>query len=289
MDVVVVGGTGTVGRPTVRELALRGHTVRALSRGRHGPADPGVRHVEGDLATGAGLEDAVQGADAVVDVSNIATLKGAPARAFFVGATRRLVRAEAAAGVRHHVLLSIVGVDRVHTGYYRAKLAQEQTLAVAADAAGVGWSVLRATQFHDFAGQFAVLARRGPVVLVPTMTVRPVSTEEVARALADAVEAGPGGMLPVIAGPGTMRLPDMVRALMRRRDGRRVVPLPVPGSTLSGGLVPAPGEAARYGQRTFAAWLAGQQDALPVPRARMVGGKELPSDAWTSLSSKDPS
>jgi DNA-binding transcriptional LysR family regulator len=105
------------------------------------------------------------------------------------------------------------------------------------------------------------------VVLVPTMTVRPVSTEEVAAALADAVEAGPGGMLPVIAGPATMRLPDMVRALLRRRHGGvRVLPLPVPGSSLSGGLVPAPGEAARYGRRTFAEWLATQQqDALARP------------------------
>jgi uncharacterized protein YbjT (DUF2867 family) len=258
MDVVVVGGTGTVGRPTVRELVLRGHTVRVISRGRGGSAEPGVRYARGDLATGAGLEDALEGAEAVVDVSNITTLNGARARAFFVGATRRLVAAEAAAGVRHHVLLSIVGVDRVPTGYYKAKLAQEQALAGAADAAGLGWSVLRATQFHDFAGQFAVLAGRGPVVLAPAMTVRPVSTGEVAEALADAVEAGPGGMLPVIAGPATMRLPDMVRALMRRRRRGLVLPLPVPGSALANGLVPAPGEAARYGQRRFDEWLAAQ-------------------------------
>jgi uncharacterized protein YbjT (DUF2867 family) len=258
MDVLVVGGTGTAGRPTVRELVRRGHAVRVLSRRRDGAPDPGARFVEGDLVSGAGLTEGLAGADAVVDVSNIATLKGDRARAFFVGATRRLVAAEAAAGVRHHVLLSIVGVDRVPTGYYKAKLAQEQALAEAADAAGVGWSLLRATQFHDFAGQIAATARRGPFVIVPGMTVRPVSTEEVAAALADAVEAGPAGRLPVLAGPATMRLPDMVRALLRRRaEGGFVVPLPLPGRAGSG-LVPAPGEPARYGRRTFAEWLQAQ-------------------------------
>ena len=263
MDVLVVGGTGTVGRPTVHELVRRGHAVRVLSRKRGAP-EPGVRYVEGDVATGAGLAEAVSGVDAVVDVANITTLSGGRARAFFVGATRRLVAAEAAAGVRHHVLLSIVGVDRVPTGYYKAKLAQEQALAEGADAAGVGWSILRATQFHDFAGQITTTTRRGPFVLVPAMTVRPVSTEEVAAALADAVEAGPGGRLPVIAGPAPMRMPDMVRALLRRRgEGGLVVPLPVPGRAASG-LVPAAGEPARYGRRTFADWLQEQGRTLPV-------------------------
>lgn len=269
MDVLVVGGTGTVGRPTVQELVRRGHAVRVLSRGRKQAAEPGVRYVDGDLTTGAGLAEAVAGADAVVDVANIVTLEGDRARAFFVGTTRRLVEAEAAAGVRHHVLLSIVGVDRMPLGYYKAKLAQEAALAEAADAAGVGWSVLRATQFHDFAAQIMAQARRGPVAVVPRMTVRPVATADVAAALADAVESGPAGLLPLLAGPEPTTLPAMVRALLHRRGERAlVVPLPVPRS---GGLVPAPGERSRYGRRTFAEWITagtGTSSAEGAPRVR---------------------
>ena len=253
MDVLVVGGTGTAGRPVVRELLRRGHGVRVLSRHADG-VEPGGRHAAADLTTGDGLAAAVDGVDAVVDVSNIASLKGDLAREFFVGSTRRLVAAEAAAGVRRHVLLSIVGVDRMPTGYYKAKLAQEQALAEAADAAGIAWSVLRATQFHDFAALMLRQARRGPVVVVPALTVRPVATDDVAAALADAVEGGASGHLPVLAGPRSVRLTDMVRALLRRRDERAVVvPLPVPGRGMA--LVPAPGETARYGRGTFEAWL----------------------------------
>ncbi len=250
MDVLVVGGTGTAGRPVVRELLRRGHGVRVLSRHADG-VEPGARHAPADLTTGDGLAAAV---DAVVDVSNIASLKGDLAREFFVGSTRRLVAAEAAAGVRRHVLLSIVGVDRMPTGYYKAKLAQEQALAEAADAAGIAWSVLRATQFHDFAALMLRQARRGPVIVVPALTVRPVATDDVATALADAAEGGASGRLPVLAGPKSVRLTDMVRALLRRRDERAViVPLPVPGRGMA--LVPAPGEPARYGRGTFEAWL----------------------------------
>ncbi|HYY10836.1 MAG TPA: NAD(P)H-binding protein [Kineosporiaceae bacterium] len=262
MDVLVVGGTGTVGRPTVQELARRGHAVRVLSRTRGD--EPGVRHVTGDLVTGAGLAEALAGVDAVVDVSNIATLDGTKAREFFVGATRRLVAAEAVAGVRRHVTLSIVGVDRMPTGYYKAKLAQEQALAEAADAAGVRWSVLRATQFHDFAALLLGQARRGPVVVVPALTVRPVATDDVAAALADAVEQDASGLLPVLAGSQPMQLTDMVRALLRRQGERAVVvPLPVPGRGAA--LVPAPVEPARSGAGTFAAWLARQGATKSVP------------------------
>ncbi len=256
MDVLVVGGTGTAGRAVVRELLRRGHVVRVLSRHADG-VEPGARHTPADLTTGDGLAAAVDGVDAVVDVSNIPTLKGDLAREFFVGATRRLVAAEAAAGVRRHVLLSIVGIDRMPTGYYKAKLAQEQALAEAAGGAGVAWGVLRATQFHDFAGIMLKQARRGPVVVVPALTVRPVDTDDVAAALADAVEADTSGHLPVLAGPRTVQLTDMVRSLLRRRGERAlVVPLPVPGRSQA--LVPAPGETARYGRATFEAWLAGQ-------------------------------
>ncbi len=261
MRILVVGGTGTVGRPTVEELARRGHEVRVLSR--HPRPDGGpARQVGADLTTGAGLGQALDAVDAVVDVSNVTTLDEAVATRFFVGATERLVAAEAAAGVRRHVLLSIVGVDRVASGYYRAKVAQERALADAADAAGVGWRVLRATQFHEFAGQMIERLRRGPLVPVPVMDVQPVSTLDVARALADAVEqpAGRSGRVPDLAGPEPMPFTSMVRTVLRARGRRAVVlPIPLPGSAgramRTGGLRPEPGAPLRIGTVRFGDYL----------------------------------
>jgi uncharacterized protein YbjT (DUF2867 family) len=270
MRILVVGGTGTVGRPTVAELVRRGHDVRVLSRGSRDAGIPGATAVRGDLATGAGLTAAMDGVDGVVDTSNTGTLKEEPATAFFVGGTRRLLAAGREAGVRHHVLLSIVGVDRVPTGYYRAKVAQEQALA-RQEGAVVPSTVVRATQFHEFADQLAGRSRRGPFVLVPRMTVRPVSTAEVAAALADAVEGPAGGRAPDVAGPQVLQLPGMVRALLRA-TGRRgtVVPLPLPGRAgrrLSGGaLLPVPGQPVREGRTTFAEYLAGLTGS-PAPGA----------------------
>jgi uncharacterized protein YbjT (DUF2867 family) len=261
MRILVVGGTGTVGRPTVEELARRGHDVRVLSRHARPDAGP-ARQVTGDLATGAGLAEAMDGADAVVDVSNVTTLDEGVATRFFVPATERLVAAEAAAGVRQHVLLSIVGVDSVPTGYYKAKLAQERALTAAADAAGLRWRVLRATQFHEFAGQMIERLRRGPLVPAPVMAVQPVSTVDVARALADAVEEPdrPSGRLPDLAGPEAMSFTSMVRAVLSARGERvLVVPLPLPGvagrAMRAGALRPEPEAPVRTGTVTFADYL----------------------------------
>ena len=259
MRILVVGGTGTVGRPTVEELDRRGHDVRVLSR--HPGA--GDRRVVGDVTTGAGLAEALDGADAVVDVWNVTTRDEAVATRFFVGATERLVAAEAAAGVRQHVLLSIVGVDRVSDGYFKAKVAQEHALATAADAVGVRWQVLRATQFHDFAGQMVERLRRGPLVPVPVMAVQPASTLDVAQALADAVErsAAASGRVPDLAGPEAMPFTSMARAVLRARGDRGLVlPIPLPGAAgramRTGGLLPAPGTPVRIGSVTFDEYLA---------------------------------
>jgi uncharacterized protein YbjT (DUF2867 family) len=257
--VLVVGGTGTAGGPAVAELLRHGVEVRVLSRSGRGA--PGAVGVHGDIGTGAGLAEAMSGVDAVVDVSNIPTMSEKLATAFFVGSTRRLVGAEAVAGVRRHVLLSIVGIELVRSGYFRAKLAQEQALGVDARAAGISWGIQRATHFHEFAAQMIGRLRRGPVVPMPVASLQPVSTLDVAATLADAVASATDGRLPDLAGPETLQLPAMARAVLHaREEGGVVVPLPLPGAQgramRSGALRPAWGTPIRIGQVRFEEYLA---------------------------------
>lgn len=266
MRVLVVGGTGTAGAPAVAELLRHGVEVRVLSRSGRGAT--GAAGVHGDIATGSGLAEALSGVDTVVDVSNIGTSSEKAATPFFVGSTRRLVAAEAVAGVRRHVLLSIVGIDVVRSGYYRAKLAQERALADDAAAAGISWGIQRATQFYDFAAQMIGRLRRGPLVPMPAASLQPVSTLDVAAALADAVASADDGRLPDLAGPETLQLPAMARAVLQARGERGVVvPLPVPGAQgramRSGALRPAWGTPLRLGQVRFEEYLATLQRARP--------------------------
>ncbi|MDQ1633543.1 MAG: hypothetical protein QOJ32_352, partial [Frankiaceae bacterium] len=162
--VAVAGGTGLVGRHVVDVLRERGDDPVVLSR------SAGV-----DLVSGSGAADALRGCEAVIDVSNVTTTRRAPAEAFFGAVTRTLTTAGIEAGVRHLVALSIVGIDRVPFGYYFGKRRQEELLR----ASELPSTVLRATQFHEFAGQ--LLARSpGPVAFVPRMRAQPVAAREVA-------------------------------------------------------------------------------------------------------------
>ena len=244
MKVAVAGGTGLTGRHVARSLTDAGHEPVLLARSR------GV-----DLVTGDGLAGALAGVDAVVDVSNVTTIKREVSERFFTAATTHLRDAAADAGVGHYVLLSIVGVDRVDLPYYAGKRRQEQLLAVGT----VPWTVLRTTQFHEFAGQ--VLARtRGRIAPVPAMPSRPVSVAEVADALVEAALADPlDGYATELAGPEVLRLDDMARRVLRRRGERRwVLPVRLPGRVgrqlRSGGALPD-GEF-REGKLTFADYLA---------------------------------
>ncbi len=180
MRVAVAGGTGVVGRHVMEALSASGHTPVALARSR------GV-----DLLTGVGVDEALAGADVVVDVSNVATTSRRRSVGFFETATTRLLQAGHRAGVRHHVVLSIVGVDRVNSGYYAGKRRQEE-LALAGP---VPATVLRATQFHEFAAQ--LFDRRGPLVIAPKLLCQPVAVAEVAEttAFGAALLAGVGADL----------------------------------------------------------------------------------------------
>lgn len=242
MRIAVAGGTGTVGRHVVEVLTATGHQPVVLTRSR------GV-----DVTTGEGVDEALAGTQAVIDVSNLTTFRARTSRGFFTAATTQLLEAGRRAGVDHHVALSIVGADRVDFGYYQGKRVQEQ-LVLAAD--GVG-SVLRATQFYEFAGQLLASAP-GPLAVVPRMRTQPIAAREVAAALADLATGAPVGLAPELAGPQEQDMVDMARRVVHARgQRRRVVGLRLPGAVgrqfATGGLLPT--GAGPRGTQTFEQWL----------------------------------
>lgn len=252
MRVAVLGGTGVAGRATVEALRANGHEPVALSRGS------GV-----DLRSGAGLTEGLAGAEAVVDTTNVAATKAEASRAFFEQTAGNLVRAAAETGIGHVVALSIIGIDRVPYGYYQGKVRQEEVLATSS----VPVTVLRTTQFHEFAAQY--LDRfRGPLVLVPRWRVQPVAVREVGRALAQAATRPPSGRLE-LAGPRQERMGDMVRRVTKVRGDRRIVlEVPLPGGTgramAAGGTLPQ-GEV-MLGEETFEEWLAHRSEGDAAAR-----------------------
>jgi uncharacterized protein YbjT (DUF2867 family) len=244
MRIAVVGGTGTIGRRVVATLTGDGHEVRALSRrAAHHPVD---------LVTGAGLDDALQGCDVVVDASNGPSLGNA--RAVLVDGSRRLLAAEARARVRHHVCVSIVGIDYVPMGYYRVKLDQEGVV----DSAGLPWSIVRATQFHDLVASALSAAGRFHVLPTAAVQLQPVDVEEAAAAVAAVAAGEPRLSRTTVAGPEVSDLRALARQ-WRQRTRRRVVEIPVPlpgriGRALREGRLTCPQPDVR-GATTFQAWL----------------------------------
>ena len=243
MRVAVAGGTGLTGRLVVEELRRGGHEPVVLARSR------GV-----DLLTGTGLDDALAGCAAVVDVSNVTTISRDAAVRFFDATAGNLTAAAARAGVQHLLVLSIVGVDRVDYGYYLGKRRQEQVVS----GGPVPWTVLRTTQFHEFAGQ-VLDGLRGPVAVVPRMLCQPVAVAEVAARLGELATGAPAGYARELAGPEQLELPAMARAVLRARHQRRLVlPVRLPGAVgrafADGTLLPT-GEH-DTGLRTFAGQLA---------------------------------
>jgi len=240
--IIVAGGTGLVGRHVVSAAAERGHDVAALSR-RSGA----------DVLTGTGLEAALAGADAVIDVTNVTTLSAKKATAFFETATRNLLAAEAAVGVGQHVALSIVGIDDIDAMYYAGKLAQER----AVEAGSVPYTIARVTQFHEFAGQL-LAAMRGPVAVLPRTLMRPVAAREVGAHLVSVAEGGPVRRAPDLVGPRDEELVDLARRQLAF-DGirRRVVGLRFPGAYgkgLASGTLRGRPDAVQ-GTMTFDEWL----------------------------------
>ena len=246
MRVAVAGGTGLAGRHTVKALRDAGHDAVVLAR------SAGV-----DLTTGRGLADALVGVDAVIDATNTPTSSPAQAQAFFTTTTEQLLATEHHAGVRHHVVLSIVGVDRIEgNAHYAGKRAQER----AALAGPVPATILRATQFFDYAAMVLGWTRQGQVARVPPLLIQPVAVADVADALVQVAVGAPRNGVVELAGPEPQDLVDMIRRLLAAR-GEPLRLLPGWGGRFGielAGEVLLPGPDAQIAPTTFETWLATQ-------------------------------
>jgi uncharacterized protein YbjT (DUF2867 family) len=186
MKIVVIGGTGLIGSKTVAILRQGDHEVVAAS-----PKN-GVNTI-----TGEGLKEAMAGAQVVIDLTNSPSFEDKAVLEFFETSGRNLLPAEAAAGVRHHVALSIVGIDRTDIGYFRAKVAQEQLI----ESSGIPYTIIRATQFLEFLGGIADSSADGNIVRLPPGLFQPIAADDVAPVVADVALAAPRSGIVEIAGP----------------------------------------------------------------------------------------
>jgi uncharacterized protein YbjT (DUF2867 family) len=244
MKIVVIGGTGLIGGKLVPILRKSGHEVLAASR------STGV-----NTLTGEGLASAMVGAQVVVDVANSPSFDDKPVMDFFQTAGRNIVAAEAAAGVSHHVALSVVGTERLlASGYFRAKLAQEELVK----ASNIPYTIVRATQFFEFVGAIADSGVDGNVIRLPPAMMQPIAADDVAALLAEIALARPLNGMVEIAGPEPIRMDDLVRQYLSASSDLRTVATDehagyfgTPVNDQS--LMPAAG--ARLGPTRFTDWL----------------------------------
>ncbi|WP_284234603.1 SDR family oxidoreductase [Mycobacterium antarcticum] len=210
MKIVVIGGTGLIGSKLVSILTEHGHRAIAAS------PRTGV-----NTLTGVGLAEALSEAQVVVDVTNSPSFDDEPVLNFFTTSTMNLLAAEQAAGVGHHVALSVVGIERVpDSGYYRAKVAQEKLI----EESGIPYSIVRATQFYEFVESIAASATEGNTVRLPHALTQPIAADDVAAAVGRTAMGRPLNATVDIAGPQQFGLDDIVRtALSFRDDPRHVV------------------------------------------------------------------
>ncbi|MEU3790242.1 SDR family oxidoreductase [Streptomyces fructofermentans] len=210
MRIVVIGGTGLIGSKVVARLKADGHEAVAAS------PNTGV-----DTITGEGLDDVLKGASVVVDVSNSPSFEADAVMEFFQASTTNLLAAEAAAGVGHHVALSVVGTERLpESGYFRAKVAQEELIK----GSGAPYTLVHATQFFEFVKGIAASATDGDTVRLPSALIKPLAADDVADAVAGAAVAAPLNGMTEVAGPEEFPLDELVRiGLKADGDPREVV------------------------------------------------------------------
>src|SRR6516165_5132142 len=210
MKIVVIGGSGLIGTKLVENLRQHGHEVVAAS------PSSGVNTI-----TGEGLAKALTGAQVVVDVANAPSWEDTAVLDFFETSGRNLLAAEAAAGVRHHVALSVVGTDRLlASGYFRAKMAQENLIK----ASKIPFTIVRATQFFEFVGGIAQSATEGQTIRLPPVRMQPILSDDIAAELANVAEAEPLNEVVDLAGPEPIRMDELVRRFLRaNHDPRQVI------------------------------------------------------------------
>ncbi len=248
MKIVVIGGTGLIGSKTVAILRQRGHEVVAAS------PKTGVNSI-----TGEGLEEAMAGTQVVIDLANSPSFEDEAVLEFFQASERHLLPAEAAAGVRHHVALSIVGTDRTpDNGYFRAKVAQEKLI----EASGIPYTIIRSTQFLEFLGGIAASSADGRAIRLSPGLFQPIAADDVAAIVAEVALAAPRNGIVEIAGPERAPFNEIVaRYLKAIGDPREVVRDPEAryfgGRVEERSLVPL-GEA-RLGRIGFDEWLRRSQ------------------------------
>jgi uncharacterized protein YbjT (DUF2867 family) len=247
MKIVVIGGTGLIGSKLVSKLGEHGHEAVAAS------PNTGV-----NTLTGEGLAEALEAASVVVDVSNAPAWEDAAVMDFFRTATGNLLAACAAAGVGHHVALSVVGTERLtESGYFRAKLVEEQLI----EDSGMPYSIVRATQFFEFMPRVADEATEGSIVRLPPAPIQPMAADDVASAVGRVAVGAPVNGMVEVAGPEEFRLDELIRGMLAKRsDPREVVADP---KALYFGINPKgsmllPGPGARLAATRFEDWLQQQ-------------------------------
>jgi len=244
MKIVVIGGSGLIGAKLVNNLRQHGREVVAAS------PSSGVNTI-----TGEGLGQALAGAQVVVDVANAPAWEDNAVLAFFETSGRNLLAAEAAAGVGHHVALSVVGTDRLlASGYFRAKLAQEKLIK----ASKIPYTIVRATQFFEFVGAIAQSATDGKTVRLPPALMQPIVSDDVAAALAEIAVSEPLNGTVELAGPEPIRMDELVRRfLSATRDARKVTTDVHAGyfGTAVNDQSLTPGDNPRIGTTRFEDWL----------------------------------
>jgi uncharacterized protein YbjT (DUF2867 family) len=245
MKIVVIGGTGLVGSKLVEKLRTRGHETLAAS------PDTGV-----NTLTGQGLAETLEGADVVVDVSNAPVSDDAAVLDFFTTSSTNLLAAEASAGVKHHVVLSVVGADRLPgSGYMRAKVAQEEIVKDGP----VPYTIIRASQFFEFIGRVVDSSRDGDGVHLPPAFVQPESADDVAATLADLAVREPANGILELGGPEQFRLDELARRVLAAKNDESLVETDVHARYFGAELEPhslTPGPDALIASTRFEDWLS---------------------------------
>jgi uncharacterized protein YbjT (DUF2867 family) len=262
MKIVVIGGTGLIGSKVVSKLSERGYEVIAAS------PNSGV-----NTLTGEGLAEVLKGASVVVDVSNSPSFEDGPVMEFFKTSTRNLLSYEAAAGVGHHLALSIVGCDRLpDSGYMRAKVAQEKLITESS----IPYSIVRATQFFEFVNRIADSATDGNTVRLPPVRFQPMAAEDVASAVSTVAMASPLNGILDVGGPEQFRFDELIRlGLSARNDPREVIADPHAryfGTELDEFSL-VPGDGALLGEIRFEDWLSHSAVQMSQPEAAAAASK----------------